>query len=165
MKWGKGPDIEGEVTEANHTKWIAVDSVSMTTGRAIGGQIGSGQEKRHRGLPSISDLQISRSIDKASPLLFNTSVAGKPTNVWIDLMEPPHDQTHPPNKVVEIELRNCVISSYHVGATGGGGSETLSLNFTAINFRYTPFSDKDVAGTTVKGFFDLTTAKCVAFAP
>jgi type VI secretion system secreted protein Hcp len=162
MKWGKGPDIKGEVTEATHKEWIAIDSVSLTTGRAVGGQIGSGQEKRHRGLPTISDMQISRSIDKSSPLLFNASVAGKPTNVVIHLMEPAKGSNKPMNKVVEWELRNCVITTYHLGGTGGGGSETFSLNFTGINFKYTPYDQTDTAQATANGFFDLTTAKCSA---
>ncbi len=164
MKWGKGPDIKGEVTETSHKDWIAIDSVSFSTGRSLNVQVGSGQEKRHRDLPVLSDLQVSRTMDKASPLMFNQSVAGKPTNVWIHFVEPPKGQSKSPNTVAEIALRNCVITSYSLGGGGGGGSESLSLNFTAINFDYTPFDEKDVQGTTVHGFFDLITAKCTAWA-
>jgi type VI secretion system secreted protein Hcp len=163
MKWGKGPDIKGEVTETAHKDWIAIDSVSFSAARSMGVQVGAGQEKRHRDLPVISDLQVSRSMDQASPLLFNQSVAGKPTNVYIDFVEPPKGQSKSPNTVASLALRNCVITSYSLGGGGGGASESLSLNFTAINFDYTPFDDKDVQGTVQHGFFDLITAKCTAW--
>jgi type VI secretion system secreted protein Hcp len=160
MKWGRGPDIKGEVTESSHKSWIAVDSISLSTARAMSVNVGSGQEKRHRDLPTISDFQVSRSMDKASPLLFNEAVAGKPTHVWIHYVEPAKGQNKPPNTVAEIALRNCVITSYSLGGGGGGASESLSLNFTAINFDVTPFDEKDTQGTTVHGFFDLISAKC-----
>jgi type VI secretion system secreted protein Hcp len=163
MKWGKGPDIKGEVTETTHKDWIAIDSVSFSTARSLNVQVGSGQEKRHRDLPTMSDLQVSRTMDKASPLIFNQAVAGKPTNVYIHFVEPPKGQNKSPNTVAELSLRNCVITSYSLGGGGGGASESLSLNFTAINFDYTPFDDKDQQGTPVHGFFDLITAKCTAW--
>jgi len=163
MKWGKAPDIKGEVTETSHKDWIAIDSVSFSTARSMGTQVGSGQEKRHRDLPVFSDIQISRSMDKASPLIFNQSVAGKPTNVTIHFVEPPKGMSKSPNTVGELALRNCVITSYSLGGGGGGASESIALNFTAINFDYTPFDDKDVQGTPTHGFFDLIIAKCTAW--
>jgi type VI secretion system secreted protein Hcp len=163
MKWGNGPDIKGEVTLEKHEGWIALESVSFSTARSISIQVGSGQEKRHRDLPVISDLQVSRTMDQASPLLFNQAVAGKPTNVWIDFVEPPKGQSKQHNTVAELHLRNCVINSYSLGGGGRGASESMSLNFTAINFDYTPFDEKDVQGTPQHGFFDLISAKCCAW--
>jgi hypothetical protein len=45
-----------------------------------------------------------------------------------------------------------------VGGGGAGASESLALNFTAININYTAY-DKEDAPTTAKGAFDLVTAK------
>ena len=77
MKYGK---LEGEVTETKHDKWIAIDSASFGSSRSTSVEVGSGQEKRHRDQPIISDLQISRTYDKSSPLLFNESV-----DLWAEL--------------------------------------------------------------------------------
>ena len=65
MKYGT---LEGEVTETGHLGWLAIDSASFGVGRSTNVEVGSGQEKRHRDQPTISDLQLSRTYDKASPL-------------------------------------------------------------------------------------------------
>ena len=155
MKYGK---LEGEVTETAHDKWLAIDSASFGVGRSTHVEVGSGQEKRHRDQPTISDLQISRTYDKSSPLLFNESVVGKPTKVQIDFMEPADGADAPPNVYLTFYLRNCLVSSYSVGGGTGGCTESLSLNFTAINIQYTAI-DKEDNETPSKGAFDLVTAK------
>ena len=155
MKYGK---IEGEVTETGHDKWLACDSASFSVGRSTSVEVGSGQEKRHRDQPTVSDMQCSRTYDKSSPLLFNECVVGKPTNVQIDFLEPAHGADAPPTVYLTLNLRNCLISSYSVGGGGGGSSESLSLNFTAINIDYIAVDKEDVE-THSKGQFDLVTAK------
>jgi type VI secretion system secreted protein Hcp len=155
MKYGT---LEGEVTETAHTGWLAIDSASFSVGRSTNVEVGSGQEKRHRDQPTISDLQISRTYDKSSPLLFNESVVGKPTKVQIDFLEPADGADASPNVYLTLTLRNCLVSSYSVGGGGGGATESLSLNFTAINIQYTAY-DKEDNATNTKGAFDLVTAK------
>jgi type VI secretion system secreted protein Hcp len=155
MKYGK---LEGEVTETGHEGWLAIDSASFGVSRSTNVEVGSGQEKRHRDQPTISDLQISRTYDKASPLLFNEAVVGKPQKVQIHFLEPADGADAKPNVYLEYDLRNCLISSYSVGGGAGGCSESLSLNFTAINIQYTAY-DKEDNATKTKGAFDLVTAK------
>ncbi|MCC6416942.1 MAG: type VI secretion system tube protein Hcp [Gemmataceae bacterium] len=163
MKWGAGPDIKGEVTESSHVGWLAIDSVSFGASRASGVEVGSGQEKRHRNPPTISDIQISRGYDAASPLLFNASVAGEPTNVWIVFLEPAGAQDKPPNLYLQLSLRACVLTSYSTAGGGEKPGESLSLSYTAINIDYTPYDETDKAGKTTRGFFDLITGKCTAW--
>ena len=155
MKYGK---LDGEVTETKHDKWIAIDSASFGVNRSTSFEVGSGQEKRHRDQPTVSDLQISRTYDKSSPLLFNEAVVGKPQKVEIHFLEPADAPDAAPNVYLTFDLRNCLISSYSVGGGGGGASETLSLNFTAINIKYTAYDKEDNPSDT-KGMFDLVTAK------
>jgi type VI secretion system secreted protein Hcp len=155
MKYGT---IEGEVTETAHEKWLACDSASFGVGRSTTVEVGSGQEKRHRDQPTISDIQISRTYDKSSPLLFNEAVVGKPQKVQIDFLEPADGPDASPNVYLTYTLRNCLVSSYSVGGGGAGASESLAINFTAINIEYTAYDKEDQPAKT-KGAFDLVTAK------
>jgi type VI secretion system secreted protein Hcp len=155
MKYGA---LLGEVSEKGHEKWLAIDSASFGVGRSTNVEVGSGQEKRHRDQPTISDMQMSRTYDKSSPLLFNEAVVGKPTNVQIDFLEPADGADASPNVYLSLYLRNCLVSSYSVGGGAGGSSESLSLNFTAINIEYTAYDKEDTPSKT-KGAFDLVTAK------
>jgi type VI secretion system secreted protein Hcp len=155
MKYGT---IDGEVTESGHEKWMAIDSASFSVGRSTNVEVGSGQEKRHRDQPTISDLQISRTYDKSSPLLFNESVVGKPQKVEVDFLEPADGADAAPNVYLKYTLRNCLVSSYSLGGGAGGCTESLALNFTAINIEYTAYDKEDQAKVS-KGAFDLVTAK------
>jgi type VI secretion system secreted protein Hcp len=155
MKYGT---LEGEVSETAHEKWLACDSASFGVGRSTSVEVGSGQEKRHRDQPTVSDLQVSRTYDKASPLLFNEAVVGKPQKAVVHFLEPADGPDASPNVYLEYELRNCLISSYSVGGGGGGASESLAINFTAININYTAYDQEDQP-TITRGAFDLVTAK------
>jgi type VI secretion system secreted protein Hcp len=163
MKWGKGPDIKGEVTELTRVGWLACDSASFGASRAGGVEVGSGQEKRHRNPPSIAPITVKRTFDAASPLLFNASCAGEPTDVWIDYVEPANAQDKAPNLYLQLAMRACLITSYSAEGGGGGLSESLTLSFTAINIDYTPYDETDKAGKTTRGFFDLITGKSTAW--
>jgi type VI secretion system secreted protein Hcp len=157
MKYGT---LDGEVTESKHAGWMAIDSASFGVGRSTNVEVGSGQEKRHRDQPTISDLQISRTYDKSSPLLFNEAVVGKPQKVQIDFLEPADAPDAEPNVYLSIIMRNCLLSSYSVGGGAGGCTESIAINFTAVNIQYTAY-DKENQPSPTKGFFDLVTAKAV----
>jgi type VI secretion system secreted protein Hcp len=157
MKYGT---LDGEVTETGHAGWMAIDSASFGVGRSTNVEVGSGQEKRHRDQPTISDIQISRTYDKSSPLLFNESVVGKPQKVQVDFLEPADNPDAAPNVYLSLIMRNCLVSSYSIGGGAGGCTESVSINFTAINIQYTAYDEKDQP-VPVKGFFDLVTAKAV----
>src|SRR5262245_25633737 len=156
MKYGT---LKGEVTETKHKEWIACDSASFGVGRSTSVEVGSGQEKRHRDQPTVSDMQVSRSYDSSSPLLFNESVVGKPAKVELHFTKPASGPDKEPPLYLTYELRNCLITSYSVGGGAGGVSESFALNFTAVNIEYIPYDDTDTAGTPRRGFFDLVTAK------
>jgi type VI secretion system secreted protein Hcp len=161
MKYG---DLKGEVTETKHKEWIACDSVQFGVGRSTSVEVGSGQEKRHRDQPTVTDLQVSRSSDSSSPLLFQQSVVGQPAKVEIHFLKPASGPDKEPPLYLVWDLRNCLITSYSVAGGAGGLSEMFGINFTAINIEYTPYDDKDKAGTPTRGFFDLVTAKATKWA-
>src|SRR5437868_2190990 len=102
MKYGT---LEGEVTEKGHEKWLAIDSTSFGVGRSTSVEVGSGQEKRHRDQPTVSDMHMSRTYDKASPLLFSEAVVGKQQKVQIDILEPADGADASPNVYLTYTMR------------------------------------------------------------
>lgn len=156
MKYGS---LKGEVTETKHKDWIAVDSASFGISRSSSVEVGSGQEKRHRDQPTVQDMFLSRSFDSSSPLLFQESVVGQPAKVELHFLKPASGPDKEPPIYLDYDLRNCLITSYTLAGGAGGINESFALNFTAINIEYTPYDDKDKAGTPSRGFFDLVSAK------
>jgi type VI secretion system secreted protein Hcp len=55
-------------------------------------------------------------------------------------------------------LENAMIASYSASSGGDRPMESFSINFTKIEYKYTPFDDKHKAGTPVPVKYDLTTA-------
>jgi type VI secretion system secreted protein Hcp len=51
-----------------------------------------------------------------------------------------------------------IIDGYSVSSGGDRPSESISMNFTKIEYKYTPFDDQHKAGTPVPVTYDLATA-------
>ena len=155
MKYGDGT-IKGEVTAEGFTDWIELDSCSYSISRPSFVQSGSGQNKRHVDACTVSDIQCSRSADKASPLLMNQACGGKAVPVEIDFTKTDE------NKLItyaKIKLENVMITSWSMGGGGGGQSESFSLNFTKITLGITEFDEQGVKKETHKGIYDVSLAK------
>ena len=72
MKWD---GIDGAVTTKEHEKWIELNSFQFGVGRAIG-TAARGAATREASEPHISEITISKRLDKASTKLFMDAVAG-----------------------------------------------------------------------------------------
>jgi type VI secretion system secreted protein Hcp len=147
--------IDGEATHDSHKKWIDVHSLSFGIGRAISTPSGSAAN-REASEPSVSEVVITKLMDSASPKLMvesATGAAGK--TVKIDLVS----TGSPGNTYVTYTLTNALISSYSVSSGGDRPSESLSISFTKIEYKFTPYDDKNKAGTPVTVSYDLATTK------
>lgn len=134
--------------------WIEIGSVQFGCGRSISMTVGS-SSKREAGAPNISELTITKMMDSTSPLFFQETLIGKATTAKIDLVETGSDQL---NTFLEITLTNAMVSSYSVSSGGDRPSESISISFTKIEYKYTPYDDAHKAGTAVPVAYDLTTA-------
>jgi len=137
--------ITGDVTENKHTGWVDVDSFSLGIGRSINTPVGS-TAKREVASPSVSEIQISKKLDISSYRWLEESLYGqKDGNL----------ETY-----ATYIFTNCLVSSYSVAGGGGGSTESVSINFTKLEFSYVPREGENVASTTKpRAAFDLTTAK------
>jgi type VI secretion system secreted protein Hcp len=144
--------LEGSVTEQGHTKWIELDSFHWGVGRAIG-TAARGSTSREHSEPSISEVTVTKRMDKASPKLFLDAVAGK-----LDAKVQIHFTTTNKGKVetfLKFDLENTGLSGYSVSSGGDMPVESLSLNFTKISNTFTGF-DPGIGGSPETVGFDLT---------
>ncbi len=147
--------IPGEATQENHKKWIDVMSLSWGVGRGISTTSGS-TNNREASEPSVSEVSIVKMFDAASPKLFTeacTGSAGK--TVKIDLVT----TGSPGVTFCTYTLTNALISSYSVSTGGDRPTESVSISFTKLEFKFTPYDDKNKAGTPVTVSYDLATTK------
>lgn len=121
--------VPGEVTVAGHDKWIELQSCAFSpqppaiprapapAGVAVGGP---------------GSVSLVKRTDKASPLLSRAAATGKLVPaVQIDVPRPTN-----PNAYLRYELKNVMISSFSAGGGGSTPMESLTLNFTKIEFKY-----------------------------
>jgi type VI secretion system secreted protein Hcp len=134
--------------------WIEVGTVQFSVGRHITTPVGS-SSKREASAPHVSEVVLTKMMDSTSPLLFQEALIGKAVKAKIDLVETGADQL---NTYLELTLTNAMISGYSVSSGGDRPSESLSINFTKIEYKYTPYDDKHKAGTAVPVTYDLTAA-------
>jgi type VI secretion system secreted protein Hcp len=149
LKYGA---FEGSATEQGHTKWIELDSFHWGVARGIG-TAARGSTSREHSEPSISEITVTKRMDKASPKLFLDAVAGK-----LDSKVSIHFTTTNKGKVetfLKFELENTGISGYSVSSGGDMPVESLSLNFNKIAKTFTGF-DPGISGSPETVGFDLT---------
>ena len=147
--------IDGEATQQDHQKWIDIQSLQFGFGRAITTPTGS-TANREASQPSISEVSIVKSMDASSPKLFTEAVtgnAGKTVN--IDLVS----TGSPGNTYAQYTLTNALVSAYSVSSGGDRPVESLSISFTKMEFKLTPFDATNKAGTPVTVNYDLSTGK------
>lgn len=152
MKFGK---IDGEATHDKHQKWIDIGSLQFGVGRGISTPSGS-TANREASEPSISEVVVTKQLDKASSKLFTESCTGDAgAEVQIHLVS----TGSPGNTYVEYKLYNALISGYSLSSGGDRPSESISINFTKIEYKHTPYDEKNEPGTPVTVSYDLATTK------
>lgn len=147
--------IDGEATHENHQNWIDVDSLQFGFGRAISTPAGSAQN-RESSEPSVSEVTITKTMDNASPKLFTESVTGnKGKKVEIHMVS----TGSPGVTYAEYTLTNALISGYSTSSGGDRPNESISISFTKIEYKLTPYDANHEAGTPVTVSYDLATTK------
>ena len=148
--------IQGSVTEAGHEKWIELMSCQLAAHRHMTSPTGRGTI-REASTPNISEIVVTKNFDDASQKLFDASLRGEGKKVKIDFVRSAANKKQ--DNYLQIELENTLISSYTVSGHGGEGSsspmESLSLNFTKIQYKQTLGDIKNVAGSPNISHYDL----------
>lgn len=147
--------IDGEATHQDHKKWIDIGSMQFGIGRGISTAVGA-SANREASQPSVSEIVITKVMDSASPKLFTESATGAGgKTVKINLVS----TGSPGNVYAEYTLTGTLISGYSISSGGDRPSESISLNFTKIEYKFTPYDAANKAGTPVTVSYDLSTGK------
>jgi type VI secretion system secreted protein Hcp len=149
--------IQGDVTASGHENWIEVNSFQWSVGRGISSPTG-GSADREASAPAISEITMTKATDIASTKLLDAALEGEGVTVLIDFCK-----TDKGNLEVYLEytLTNCMISGFSVNSGGDRPSESLSLNFTKVEFKMIPMKSAGQSGDPATVTYDLAQAKVV----
>lgn len=140
--------IEGESLDSKHAKEIMVSSFSQ--GITVPTTVGGGGA----GKAVFSDINISKLLDKASPLLYSYAAQGRhiPQAV-LTLRKSGATQF----EFYRITLTDVLITSVQTAGGGDIPSESLSLNYSKIEWRYVPQKADGSSDTPVVTTWNLAT--------
>ncbi|HEX6067885.1 MAG TPA: type VI secretion system tube protein Hcp [Nitrososphaera sp.] len=142
--------IEGESTSSSHRGEIEIESFSWgatQTGTSAGGGGGGA------GKVSFSDIHFTTKLNKASPKLMLACATGEHIKdvVLVGELSGKRGQ-----KFLEITLTDVLISSYQSsGSSGDVPTDSFSLNFAKIEFKYFPMNKDGSLGEPVTGGWDV----------
>jgi type VI secretion system secreted protein Hcp len=142
-------DIDGESTDAKHAKWIEIQSVQWDVKREIVPIAGS--PTREPAAPKISELKLTKLLDRSSPAIFLNAVGGSSPipSVILELVD-----ASTSGVFYRITLTDVLVSSQQ--QTGvlseDRPREEISLNFTKIKIEYFYQDAKGTVAVPAVGF-------------
>ena len=119
------PDIPGESQSSGHEGWIVIESLS----EAISQRETSGSG-RTRGGAISEGIVLTKTIDRASPLLRRAIAAGQSFDEVV--IEFPGASNRSP--VTRYTLQNVVITSLEAELSSSGSQERVTLQYEAIEW-------------------------------
>ena len=152
MKYGT---IKGSVTEEGHIGWVDVSSFQWGVGRAVGSPTGRAAN-REAGAPSISEITVSKQLDKSSYAWLQEALKGTGVDCEVHFVSTEAAQLR---TYLSYKLTNCLVSGFSLSSGGDRPSESISINFTKFEFATTEFDDKHKATDSPKVSYDMSTAK------
>ncbi len=150
--FGKFPSgITGEAKQAGHEEEVVILSLSWGVSRSISLTGGS----RDTGVASFSDVSIQKEADSASSDLFAACTKATPLDeiVITFVKDAGDDQID----YLTYTLSNCLISSYQVSGSSGGGNpmESVSISFNKIKALYKKQEDDHSSSSDHEAEYDL----------
>ena len=150
-------DIKGDVTAEGFADHIEVNSAQFGIGRGIASPTG-GSADREATAPSVSEIVVTKPLDKASGRLFEEALYGEGQKAVIKFTKTDKDKLE---VYLEYELENTLISGYSVSSGGDRPTESVSLNFTKILMSSTDMKAANETGEPFKTGYDIGLAKKV----
>ncbi len=149
--------IAGDVSSKGHEKWIAIQSMAHHLQRNIGMMVPGNVSNRIDSVAQFSSVEIAKNIDVTSPILYQIFCKGE----IIDSASIETVLTGAPTKTyLQYILQNVIINS--ITPINDGMSERpyelLTLSYTSMIQRYTPYDATQQAQAPIEAGYDLKTA-------
>ncbi len=154
LQYGPKGKIKGNVTEKGHTDWVEVNSFQWGVGRGIGSPVGRAAN-REASAPSISEITVTKSMDKASFAFLQEALKGVGLEATIHFCTTDKGSLR---TYAEYKLTNCMISGYSTSSGGDRPSESLSINFTKIEFMFVELGIDNANTDTPRVSYDAAQA-------
>lgn len=130
------PGIPGSTTAQGYNKWIPLSSLDCGVGRIIETAPGRVVD-RIRSNALGTEMEITKSVDQTSPLLFIQACGGEAVpKVQIDVC---YATTDGLIAYLQYILSNVLVSEYYASLDADGGNfEFVALNYTDIEISFIP---------------------------
>jgi len=149
--------LKGDVTEEGHVGWIECNSFQWGVGRGISSPTG-GAADRESSAPSVSEIVVTKATDSSSVKAVDEALQGEGKTVIIDFCKTDKGKLE---VYMAYTLTNTMISGYSLSSGGDRPQESLSLNFTKVEFKNTPMKSANEAGSPETVTYDLALAKVI----
>lgn len=149
--------IDGESTDSKHKNEIDVMSwswgESQSGSHSYGGGGGAGKV-------SMQDFSFSMSMNKATPKLMLACATGEHIKQALLICRKAGKEQQ---EYLKIKFSDLLVSSYQTGGSSGQEVpvDSISLNFSKIEFEYYPQDEKGGLGAKVVAGYDLKANKKV----
>jgi len=131
--------MPGAATDKLHPGWIEISSFQWGIGRGISSGTGSAADRQGQA-PSVSEITVTKQQDASSSKLMQAATLAKHfPEVTIEFVRPDKQV------VYQVRLKDVVISRHAMSSGGDRPSESVTLNFTKIEWTY---SNQKPDGTT-----------------
>jgi type VI secretion system secreted protein Hcp len=143
--------IEGESADAAYRGWIEVESMQWGVSVPAAG----GGATRVRSQSEFSGLAVTKRVDKSSPYIYQAAASGRayPEGV-LEVRRVGSGSAMP---YYRIRMQGVRVSSVSTGGSGSGAelSEQVTLNFSQIEWTYTPMDAAGRSGGEITTAWDL----------
>src|SRR5690349_10850879 len=141
--FGKLPSPNGNSSDNYYHGWIQLNSVTQTVTRAI--ESGRSGTARARAGCVLEDIEIEKEVDTTTTVLLEACSGGTAfPEVWVHMCTAiqQDDVQHSLHPYLEFRLFSVKVTSHSINASGADDgaipTETLSLNFDKVHWKYFP---------------------------
>jgi type VI secretion system secreted protein Hcp len=154
MKYG---DIKGDVTAKGHEGilgWMEINGFQFGIGRSIASPVG-GVSDRESSAPTVSEIVVTKPADISSTALFEQALYGEGVKVQIDFCKTDKGALE---VYQSYQLENAMISGLSVSSGGDRPMESISINFTKIQYAFYQMNATGNLDETPKAGWDIALA-------
>ena len=158
--------IQGPVTAKGLEGFIQVESFTSDIQRKLATQPGS-VANRETSKPVFSEITLTKLVDKTTPLLFSEATVGaSKSSAVIKFISTGSNL----NEYLTLTLSNVMVSGQSLDSRptemnsdaqerSDRPTETITLSFTKIEVKYTPYDSQNNVGSPIPAGYDLETAQ------